>query len=307
MVVPARIFGQEVRALIDSGATRCFISLASVTQCGLSVESHHTFLELGDGKQVLSRGRAIDVPVVTSGYTVKMNLIVSRLLHGMDVMLGMTWLKAADPIIHWSTGQVHIPDSISALQRIVGQWLEKQVKTGTVKVLSTNEELESLKQPSETTSIEILKSPKFWAVKKSETQNSWRSSHGKGDALATAKFFEFNHPSFGILKLQKLNNNAALPKRSTEGAAGYDLCASQDCIIPAGGKGLVQTGLAISFPAGLYARIAPRSGLALKNFIDVGAGVVNHDYRGEVGVILFNHGDQDFQVKMGDRIAQCGV
>ena len=70
------------------------------------------------------------------------------------------------------------------------------------------------------------------------------------------------------------------------------------------GKGLVKTGLAISFPAGLYASIAPRSGLALKKFIDVGAGVVDSDYRGEVGVVLFNHGDQDFEVKMGDRIAQ---
>ena len=64
------------------------------------------------------------------------------------------------------------------------------------------------------------------------------------------------------------------------------------------------TGLSISFPAGLYARIAPRSGLALKKFMDVGAGVVDADYRGEVGVVLFNHGDQDFEVKMGDRIAQ---
>ena len=304
IVVPARIFGQEVRGLIDSGATRCFISPAGVTKCGLNVESHNTFLELGDGKKVLSRGRAVDVPVVTSGYSVKMNLIVSRLLHGVDVVLDMAWLKAADPIIRWSTRQVYIPDSISSLQRIMGQWLDKQVKTGTVKVLSTNEELESLKQPSETASLEILKSPTFWAVKKSGTQNSWRSSHGTGDALATTNFFEFNHPSFGILKVQKLNNNAALPKRSTDGAAGYDLCASQNCIIPAGGKGLVHTRLAISFPAGLYARIAPRSGLALKKFIDVGAGVGDHDYRGEVGVVLFNHGDQNFEVNMGDRIAQ---
>ena len=136
-----------------------------------------------------------------------------------------------------------------------------------------------------------------------ETQNSWRSSHAQGDALA-ARFFELIHPSFGMLKVQKLSNNAALPKRSTDGAAGYDLCASQDCTIPAGGKGLVHTGLAISFPAGLYARTAPRLGLALKRFIDVGAGVVDSDFRGEVGVILFNHGDQDFEVKMGDRIAQ---
>ena len=66
----------------------------------------------------------------------------------------------------------------------------------------------------------------------------------------------------------------------------------------------MKTGLSISFPAGLYARIAPRSGLALKKFIDVGVGVVDADYRGEVGVVLFNHGDQDFEVKMGDRIAQ---
>ena len=198
---------------------------------------------------------------------------------------------------------MYIPDSISSFQRIMGQWLDKQVKVGTVRVLSTNDQLESLKQPSETASIEMLKSPKFWAVKTTETQNSWRSSHAQGN-VPTAKFFEMTHPSFGILKVQKLNNNAALPKRSTDGAAGYDLCASQDCTIPAGGKGLVQTGLAISFPAGLYARIAPRSGLALKKFIDVGAGVVDSDYRGEVGVVLFNHGDQDFVVKMGDRIAQ---
>ena len=66
----------------------------------------------------------------------------------------------------------------------------------------------------------------------------------------------------------------------------------------------MQTELAISFPAGLYGKIAPRSGLALKKLIDVGAGVDNSDYRGEVGVVLFNHGDQDFEVKMGDRIAQ---
>ena len=107
-----------------------------------------------------------------------------------------------------------------------------------------------------------------------------------------------------MLRVQKLSNNAALPKRSIGGAAGYDLCALQGCAIAAKGKGLVKTGLAISFPASLYAYIAPRSQLALKKFIDVGASVVDSDYRGEVGVVVFNHGDQDFQVKMGDRIAQ---
>ena len=303
LVVPARIFGHEVRALIDSGATRNFISPAGVTKCGLTIESHNTFLELGDGKKVLSRGRAVDVPVVTSGYMMKTNLTVSNLLHGVDVVLGMTWLKVADPLIRWSTGHVYIPDSISSFQRIMGQWLDKQVKVGTVKVLSTNEAVrisEAALRNCFNRSFEIPSILGTEEYRCTELLEEFSRPGGYSDC----KIFEMTHPSFGILKVQKLNNNAALPKRSTDGAAGYDLCASQDCTIPAGGKGLVKTGLSISFPTGLYARIAPRSGLALKKFIDVGAGVVDGDYRGEVGVVLFNHGDQDFEVKMGDRIAQ---
>jgi dUTP pyrophosphatase len=57
----------------------------------------------------------------------------------------------------------------------------------------------------------------------------------------------------------------------------------------------VKTGLSIAIPAGTYARVAPRSGLAVKHFVDTGAGVVDEDYRGEVGVVLFNHGEADFQ------------
>lgn len=57
-------------------------------------------------------------------------------------------------------------------------------------------------------------------------------------------------------------------------------------------------------PEGTYGRVAPRSGLAVKNFIDVGAGVIDQDYRGNVGVVLFNHADVPFEVKKGDRIAQ---
>ena len=67
---------------------------------------------------------------------------------------------------------------------------------------------------------------------------------------------------------------------------------------------LVKIGLATPLPPGCYGRVAPRSGLALKKFIDVGAGVIAADYRGEVGVILFNFGDEDFVINIGDRIAQ---
>ena len=92
--------------------------------------------------------------------------------------------------------------------------------------------------------------------------------------------------------------------RGTDGAAGYDLAAAQAAVVPAHGKCLVKTGLVMALPHGCYGRIAPRSGLALKKFIDVGAGVIDADYRGEVGVVLFNFGEEDFVINMGDRIAQ---
>ena len=74
--------------------------------------------------------------------------------------------------------------------------------------------------------------------------------------------------------------------------------------MPARGKALIGTGLAFAIPVGNYGRIAPRSGLAVRNSLHVGAGVVDADYRGEVKVLLFNHSDDDFEVKEGDRIAQ---
>lgn len=69
----------------------------------------------------------------------------------------------------------------------------------------------------------------------------------------------------------------------------------EDAEVPARGRAVVKTGLQIACPPGTYARVAPRSGLAVKHFIDTGAGVVDEDYRGEVGVVLFNHSDTAFQ------------
>jgi len=105
--------------------------------------------------------------------------------------------------------------------------------------------------------------------------------------------------------VKRLNQDAVLPKRSTSGAAGYDLCASEDISIQHNcGRCDVKTGLMIVLPTGCYGRIAPRSGLALNYGINVGAGVIDEDFRGEIKVILFNHGSSDFQVRKGDRIAQ---
>ena len=74
--------------------------------------------------------------------------------------------------------------------------------------------------------------------------------------------------------------------------------------VAARGKAVIPTDLKVAVPHGTYGRVAPRSGLAAKNFIDVGAGVVDEDYRGPLGVVLFNHAEVPYQVKQGDRIAQ---
>ena len=108
----------------------------------------------------------------------------------------------------------------------------------------------------------------------------------------------------GELRVKCLRDNVVLPVRGTTGAAGYDISAASGCVIPAHGKGSVDTGLVVSLPLGTYARIAPRSGLAYRHFIDVGAAVVDLDFRGEIKVILFNHFVEDFLVQVGDRIAQ---
>ncbi|XP_059453619.1 deoxyuridine 5'-triphosphate nucleotidohydrolase isoform X2 [Corylus avellana] len=107
-----------------------------------------------------------------------------------------------------------------------------------------------------------------------------------------------------LLRVKKLSEKAVLPSRASPLSAGYDLSSATETKVPARGKALVPTDLSIAIPEGTYARIAPRSGLAWKHSIDVGAGVIDADYRGPVGVILFNHSDVDFEVKAGDRIAQ---
>ncbi|NWH93323.1 DUT protein, partial [Aegithalos caudatus] len=106
------------------------------------------------------------------------------------------------------------------------------------------------------------------------------------------------------LRFTKLSENAFAPSRGSPRSAGYDLYSAYDCVIPPMEKGVVKTDIQIALPAGCYGRIAPRSGLATKHFIDVGAGVIDEDYRGNVGVVLFNFGKKAFEVKKGDRIAQ---
>ena len=107
-----------------------------------------------------------------------------------------------------------------------------------------------------------------------------------------------------LLQIVKLSENAITPSKGSQNAAGHDLYSAENRVIPAKSRGIVKTDIRIKLPTGTYGRIAPRSGLAIKFQIDIGAGVIDEDYRGNVGVILINHSDDDFPVKKGDRIAQ---
>ena len=106
------------------------------------------------------------------------------------------------------------------------------------------------------------------------------------------------------LFIKKISEFATVPTKGSKLAAGYDLYAAYDYIIKARGKEMVKTDLQIALPPGTYGRVAPRSGLAWKHSIDVGAGVIDEDYRGPLNVILFNFGENDFEIKRGDRVAQ---
>ncbi|KAG9643358.1 dUTP diphosphatase, partial [Aureobasidium melanogenum] len=106
------------------------------------------------------------------------------------------------------------------------------------------------------------------------------------------------------LQIKLLSATARAPTRGSAFAAGYDLYASKSTTVPARGKVLADTDISIAVPADTYGRVAPRSGLAAKHSIDVGAGVIDADYRGPLKVLLFNLGETDFAINEGDRIAQ---
>lgn len=103
------------------------------------------------------------------------------------------------------------------------------------------------------------------------------------------------------------NDDLPLPSYATEGAAGMDVVSSEERILNPGDRAAVATGLAVAIPEGYEIQIRPRSGLALKHGITVPntPGTIDSDYRGELKVILINHGHEPYKIRRGDRIAQA--
>jgi dUTP pyrophosphatase len=109
------------------------------------------------------------------------------------------------------------------------------------------------------------------------------------------------------LQFMRLDAAARLPTRGSPFAAGLDLYAIERLTIPARGRAAVRTGLAVAIPHGFYGRVAPRSGLAIKHGLDVLAGVIDSDYRGEILCALINHGEEPVEIEAGMRVAQLVI
>jgi dUTP pyrophosphatase len=110
-----------------------------------------------------------------------------------------------------------------------------------------------------------------------------------------------------VLSFKSLNPRATLPKRGSSSAAGLDIYSIETISIAPKQRLMVRTGLAVAIPEGFYGRLAPRSGLATKQGLDVLAGVIDSDYRGEVCCLLYNTGDETVHLPEESKICQLIV
>lgn len=131
---------------------------------------------------------------------------------------------------------------------------------------------------------------------KTSDPNWWRSFNKSIQAAKSEVF----------VKIMQVHEHAVCPRYQTKGASGADLHSVVDLIIPPGKTALVPTGISLGIPEGYEGQVRPRSGLAFKYGVTVlnSPGTIDSDYTGEVKVILINHGDQEFVIHRGDRIAQ---
>jgi dUTP pyrophosphatase len=106
------------------------------------------------------------------------------------------------------------------------------------------------------------------------------------------------------LSIELVHHHAKLPTKAHTSDAGYDLYSCEKMLIRDQKSAIVRTGIKANLPHNYYGRIASRSGLAAKHGIDVAAGVIDNGYHGEIMVLLRNHGPADYEINIGDKIAQ---
>ena len=111
-------------------------------------------------------------------------------------------------------------------------------------------------------------------------------------------------PEIELLNFKRLDSRATLPTRGSRASAGLDLYSIEAVSLEPGQRAIVPTGLAVAIPEGFYGRLAPRSGLATRKGLDVLAGVIDADYRGEIGCLLHNTGEERIELAEKSKICQ---
>lgn len=123
-------------------------------------------------------------------------------------------------------------------------------------------------------------------------------------SLDSSSLDDAENTQLEVLSFKRLDPRATLPSRGSSLSAGLDICSIEDVAIEPKQRSLVPTGLAVAIPEGYYGRVAPRSGLATQKGLDVLAGVIDADYRGEIRCLLYNAGDEAIHLPAQSKICQ---
>ena len=183
-------------------------------------EPHDTFLELGNGERVLSRGRVTNVPVVTGNHCTRCNLTVTSLLHQVDLVLGVSWLKQVNPLIDWNAGAIYLFSNGFPESFLYGQWLESACKIVTVSIIYSSDQLETLKRPEIQKQISVIRNPCFWEYGSVKSANSWASSAALGNKCTVQLKTNDDDPENQVQCIismtdDQCNVNQSLPSRQS--------------------------------------------------------------------------------------------
>ena len=149
------------------GRLDVFVIPSCVPHVGLKGIPRDAFLELGNGEEYLSRGYFPDVSIDTAGLPVKIGVTVTNLMHEVDLVLGIEFLRLVNPVVDWGGARLYVPNAVQTTL-LQGDWLAGHVQSGTITVLSEEEELKCMRDSR--IQIAVLKCPKFWREKR-DSQN----------------------------------------------------------------------------------------------------------------------------------------
>ena len=124
---------------------------------------------MGNGQKILSKGKVVNVHVGIGGVVGRFDFTVTKLLHQVDVVLGLNWLQTVNPIIDWKESKMYLPTAVGT-SMLTGTWFQDNEKMQIVKVIAVAEELEALKDKNVQRKIAVIKTPQFWEYRRNERE-----------------------------------------------------------------------------------------------------------------------------------------